>query len=61
MLTGKQVHREEDLLPESWRLKGMDVVSSDSVEHTEVLCPALRSGCQLMSELTGDSSSLLSP
>lgn len=48
-----------DLLPESWRVMGLGVVSSDPVEHTDVLCPALRFGSQ--SAETGDSSSPLSP
>lgn len=47
-----------DLLPESWRVMGLCVVSSDPMEHTDVLCPEPRSG--IMSEETGDSSSLLS-
>lgn len=38
---------------------GLGAVSSDPVEHTDVLCPALRSGSQ--SAETGDSSSPLSP
>lgn len=39
---------------------GLGVASSDPVEHTDVLCPALRSGSQSLGE-TGDSSSPLSP
>lgn len=38
---------------------GLGMVSSEPVEHTDVLWPALRSGSQ--SEGTGDSSSPLSP
>lgn len=49
--------KSSDLLLESCRVKGLFVVSSDSVEHTDVLCPEFTSGS---TSETGDSSSPLS-
>lgn len=51
-------NESSDLLPESWRVNRLDVVSSDPVEQTDVLWSKLRSG--KVSEETGDSSSPLS-